>query len=327
MKSWRSVLSFGAIVCAFALVACGGSKPSSPTTPSGPSGPPAELRLSGLPDLNLPGDQFHLTLTVTDGTGTDPGSAASWRSSSPEVAAVNAGDVRVLTPGETTITATYLGLAASTKLVVTSYGSVDGVVHEKPPTQTKAIAGATIAVTSGRFDGRSTQTDTNGRFHLDNVAGALALRVSHPDFETRQLDAGAVPQQLDLALAPPASNVTEVYGFPFTVPSTRSIKEEHFSFAIHNPGAIQMTIQAWHTPYVGDGGDYLLVELLKDSAVVARMRNCDGWGFAQGFCTSTISQLPERSNVAAEEGQTYTIRISSERFIITGYGVTVTRPR
>jgi hypothetical protein len=326
MTSWRSVVALAVIACAGLLAGCSGSRPASPSGPSGPAGPPAELRLSSVPDLNLPGDQFHLTLTVVNAKVTDPGSAASWTSSAPAVADVNTGDVRVLAPGETTITATYDGLAVAVKVTVTQYGSLDGAVHELPPTQTKAIAGATVTVSGGRFDGRSALTDANGRFHLGDVAGTLTLRVSHPNFETRQLDAVAVPRQLDVALAPPASTVTETYGFPFTVPSTRSIREESFSFAIHNPGAIQMTLEAWHTPYAGDAsGDYLIVELLKGSTVVARMRNCDGGGFGQGFCTS--SRLPEGSNVAAEEGQNYTIRIASERLIITGYTVKVTRPR
>lgn len=326
MTTRRSVVSLALVACAGVLAACSSSKPASPSAPSAPAGPAAELRLSSPPSLNLPGDQFRLTLTITNAKITDPGSAAVWRSSAPSVADVSGGDVRVLAAGDATITATFDGLSVETKIAVTDYGALDGVVHELPPTQTRAIAGAAVMVVGGRFDGVSAQTDASGRFHLARVAGALTLRVSHPSFQTRQVDADvAASPALSLDLAPPASTVTESYGFSTGVPATQWTKEDHFSFPVHNPGTIQVTIESWRTPYQGDSGDYLVVELSKGSTMVARLRNCDTAVYGPGFCTSY--RLPDGTNLTAEEGQTYTIRIASERSIIEGYRVTVTHPR
>jgi hypothetical protein len=95
--------------------------------------------------------------------------------------------------------------------------------------------------------------------------------------------------------APSASVITDVYSFSAGVPATESRQEDHFSFSVHDPGAIQVTIESWRTPYQGDGADYLRVELLKGSSVLSVMRNCAVLaGDAGAPCTSRVTATHPR---------------------------------
>src|SRR4051812_14676250 len=165
MKRWRSVVGPMLVTCATGLlVSCGGATPASPSVSAETAGRPPELRLSSPPELNLPGDRFHLSLN--NGAGADVGSAAVWQSSAPQVAEASAGDVHAVAAGAATITVTYAGVSVETRIAVVGYGVVDGAVHEMPPTASIPVAGATVTVAGGRFDGRTTSTDSSGRFRL-----------------------------------------------------------------------------------------------------------------------------------------------------------------
>jgi len=86
------------------------------------SGPrPGTVSLSGAPAAVTVGDTFNLSATVIDSTRTPvPATAANWRSTNPEIAAVDSvsGRVTSVGPGEATITADVAGQQASTHLVV-----------------------------------------------------------------------------------------------------------------------------------------------------------------------------------------------------------------
>jgi carboxypeptidase family protein len=321
--SLRAVLVLATAVSA----ACGHDSSPTPSAPTPP--PPAvALQMSAAPSLNIPGDAFVLTLTATDNRGTsDVTAAGEWHSSDLTVAQVQNGRVGALAAGTAQISATYLGRTATTTVAVTPLGTVRGVVHELPPTEQRLIAGATVTVVGGRFGDRQTRTDAQGAFAIGDVAGRLTIRIEHPAFDATQITVDASSATpLDVAMAPPAVAQTEVFAFASDPAHPTDRVVDTFPLSIHRSGDVRLALESWHTPYQDDGGDYLAVELLKGTAVLARIRNCDGWAFAAGApCNG--SSLPQAMDVAVEGRETYQLRISSERQIITAYRVLVTHPR
>ncbi|MFN2567405.1 MAG: Ig-like domain-containing protein, partial [Gemmatimonadaceae bacterium] len=89
---------------------------------AGAIGPlPGTVSLSGVPATVTVGDTFTLAATVVDSTGTPvPAPAANWRSSNPEIAAVDSATGRVtgIAPGEATIDAEVAGKPATARLAV-----------------------------------------------------------------------------------------------------------------------------------------------------------------------------------------------------------------
>jgi len=94
---------------ALALTACS-TGPSSSVMSVAVIGPTLQVGATG---------QFRATATLSDGTTQDVTSASTWTSSATSVATVTAaGVVTALTPGATTITATYQGTAGKDPIQV-----------------------------------------------------------------------------------------------------------------------------------------------------------------------------------------------------------------
>jgi hypothetical protein len=319
----RSIELTVVLACAIAASACSGASASSvlPTSPQGSSA----LRLASPPSLTLPGDAYRLSLVSTE-SNADVGTIATWASSSSEVAEVDKGTVRALSPGITEISASYVGSVAKTLIKVSALTPLDGVVLETSPTRTTPIGDALVSVIGGCFDARQARTDNDGRFHLADLAGAFRVRVSRAGFETIEtavdLDAR---DTLDVALESLAGSVTDVYAFSTGYqpgdPPLRT--EDRFTFAVHTGGSIQIALNSWRTPY---DGDFLDVELISGGTTLAHLRNCDSIG-ALVVATCTGSRLPEGLTVVSASPGTFVLKVGSERNLILAYHILVTHPR
>jgi len=93
-------LTFG---LALALAGCS-TAPSATVVSVAVTGPTVSVGLTA---------QFTATATMSDGTTQNVTTAAAWQSSNPAVATVVLGVVTGVADGQTTITATYAGLAAT----------------------------------------------------------------------------------------------------------------------------------------------------------------------------------------------------------------------
>jgi uncharacterized protein YjdB len=106
---------------------------------------PGTVSLSGAPATVTVGDTFTVAGTIVDSTRTPiPAAGASWRSSHPEIAAVDSvtGRVTAVAPGEVTIEATVGGKPATTRLVVAG--------RQSGPIARIAIAPARLRLIEGK---------------------------------------------------------------------------------------------------------------------------------------------------------------------------------
>jgi eukaryotic-like serine/threonine-protein kinase len=106
---------------------------------------PGTVSLSGVPATVTVGDTFTVAGTVVDSTRTPiPATAASWRSSHPEIATVDSatGQVTAVAPGEATIDATVAGKPATARLVVAA--------RQSGPIARIAIAPTRLRITEGK---------------------------------------------------------------------------------------------------------------------------------------------------------------------------------
>jgi hypothetical protein len=112
----RPRLLVAVLLLAAGFIACsdGYDPPPSPTTVSPLLGPPKSLQVTGNLSFSFIGESRQLTASATFGGGAvrNVTSQAQWSSSNPAVATVTAGLVRVVSFGDTQITATYRGLTS-----------------------------------------------------------------------------------------------------------------------------------------------------------------------------------------------------------------------
>ena len=150
------------VVLVAGFIACGDDNPTpgpSPSTTVSPLlGPPKSLQVTGSLSFSFIGESRQLTASATFGSGAvrNVTSLAEWSSSNPAVATVTGGLVRVVSFGDTQITATYRGLtsekaAVSAKANATLLSiTVTGPAEIAPGTSGQYTA-------TGRYDDGSTK--------------------------------------------------------------------------------------------------------------------------------------------------------------------------
>jgi hypothetical protein len=160
----RALLLMVSAALVAGLVACGDSQPESPVVPS-VFGSPKSLQITGDLLFTSIGQARQLTASATFGNGTvrNVSSLAEWSSSNPGVATVKGGLVRVVTVGETQITATYRNVSSSTATVS---------VKVTPILTSISITGPTEVA-----PGSTTQFTANG-FYNDGTTGNISTTVS-----------------------------------------------------------------------------------------------------------------------------------------------------
>jgi hypothetical protein len=120
---------------------------------------PGTVSLSGVPATVTVGDTFTVAGTVVDSTRTPvPATAASWRSSNPEIAAVDSatGRVMAVAPGEATIDAVIAGQPATAKLVVAARPSGPIARIVVAPARLRIIEGRKQQLTANLVDSANT---------------------------------------------------------------------------------------------------------------------------------------------------------------------------
>ena len=148
------------VVLAAGFIACGDDSPTPPTpTPVSPLlGPPKSLQVTGSVSFSFIGESRQLTANATFGSGAvrNVTSQAEWSSSNPAVATVTAGLVRILSFGDTQITATYRGLT-SEKAAVSA--KAPAILQSIAVTGPAEIAPGTSGqyTATGRYDDGSTK--------------------------------------------------------------------------------------------------------------------------------------------------------------------------
>ena len=148
------------IVVAAGFIACGDDSPTPPTpTPVSPLlGPPKSLQVTGSLSFSFIGESRQLTATATFGSGAvrNVTSLAEWSSSNPAVATVTAGLVRVLSFGDTQITATYRGLTSEKAAVSAKAAAILQSIAVTGPAEIAPGTSGQYTAT-GRYDDGSTK--------------------------------------------------------------------------------------------------------------------------------------------------------------------------
>ncbi|MCL6557478.1 MAG: chitobiase/beta-hexosaminidase C-terminal domain-containing protein [Firmicutes bacterium] len=110
-----------------------------------------------------------VTATYSDNSSADVTGSASYTSSAPAVATVNAGGVvTAVGVGQTVITATYGGKTATATVTVSAAGgTVKGSVV--PQGLSAGYAGITVILRSGAQEVKSVTTSADGSYQMDNV--------------------------------------------------------------------------------------------------------------------------------------------------------------
>lgn len=132
--------------------------------------------------------QMTATAALSNGATQNVTSTATWRSSNNGIATVNAtGLVAAVGSGAVDISATHQTSTATIRLTVPSPApstfSLTGRVTDA--TSGAPLAGADVRATAGANAGKSSRTDSSGRYSLDQlVAGSITLRAdaNHPAY-------------------------------------------------------------------------------------------------------------------------------------------------
>jgi hypothetical protein len=149
------------LLLAAAFMACSdGYEPPAPTptTVSPLLGPPKSLQVTGNLAFTFVGESRQLTASATFGGGAvrNVTSQAQWNSSNPAVATVTAGLVRVVSFGDTQITATYRGLTSDKAAVTAKANAVLMSISVSGPSEI-ALGTSGQFTATGRYDDGSTK--------------------------------------------------------------------------------------------------------------------------------------------------------------------------
>jgi hypothetical protein len=202
-----------------AHAACDSNKPPSTAAPTPTSPVVAAVAITGVPSAMTVGQTAQLTasVTLTDGTRLDATGTASWQSSTPSVATVStAGLLTVVGFGEADVVATVQTVRGTAHLSVTRPAAptprfdIAGVVHESVPTDSVAVAGATVGIhfvgcPTCPHDNQTATTDSAGRFTLAGIeTGGFVLFVSKPGYDMTEYAVAQLPRDAspDIALNP-----------------------------------------------------------------------------------------------------------------------------
>jgi hypothetical protein len=173
-----------------------------------------------------------------------------------------------------------------------------GTARETPPTQTNAVAGARVTITSGSNAGRTATTDVQGQYTLPDVWGDFDLRVERDGYVPTAAHATVAGEDtnLDVRLRPAPRTITQTLvppafgGFSISVP-------------VHNDGEI--AIIDW-SAYGFEEGDTSTLQIWEDGHLIAQ--------------TAVERSFPRHTVVlraAARGGHTYEIRAIVQFFCNT----------
>ena len=114
-------------------------------------------------------------------------------SSEPGVCVVSAtGVVEGRGAGTATVKATYSGRSGAATLMCGFV--ISALVHENPPTTDVALPRTRVEVAGGLLDGRTFQTDAEGRVSLPPVAApGFALYFKKPGYDDRRVEGVRIP--------------------------------------------------------------------------------------------------------------------------------------
>lgn len=207
------------VVALMCTAACDDSAqaPSAPPPPvNTPSPAPLrEVTILGTPTILQIGSAAQLRAVARSDDGFQEVTAqATWRSADDKICAVSPGGlVEGRGAGSTTLTATYSGLEGTASL--TCGFSIAVVVHETPPTTDVKVTGARVEVSGGPLNGRTFETDANGRATLPVVAQpGFWLYFKKQGYDDLRVEIFELPRQttLDVSLMPAPSRRMEFSG-------------------------------------------------------------------------------------------------------------------
>jgi hypothetical protein len=168
--------------------------------------------------------------------------------------------------------------------------SLSGVVTERPPTQTKPLAGTRVEVVSGANAGAAAATDGTGRYTLPAMWGEFDLRISRDDYLPTivHVDMSGEDVSGNAQLRPTPRVVTERFE------NAGSSGVFRLVIPVHNDGEIAITDWAAYGFEEGDGATLQIWE--------------DGRLLAQTFVERSIPRNTVLLRVPAIAGRTYEVR-------------------
>jgi hypothetical protein len=188
-------------------LSCKSDEPSPlPTNPT-PTVIPSSFVVQGPPPAVGPGETAQLrgVARLTDGTERDVTAEATWTSSQPQIATVEAGVVTGRALGRATIRATYMSRTASLRMVIQPAGTfvLTGNIIEPGPVN---VGMATVTVVGGS---NQVTASSSGFYELFGVSGTVTLRVSKSGYldQTTTLSV-TQDQRLDLQIRPVSTPVS-----------------------------------------------------------------------------------------------------------------------
>ena len=167
--------------------------------------------------------QVRAVARFTDGTERDVRADATWTSTQPQIATVDAGVITGRALGRTVIRATYMSRGASLTIVVKPEGTfiLSGNIIEPGPV---SVGSATVTVLGGPLN--QVTANSFGFYEVFGVSGTVTLRVSKPGYldETRTLTV-TQDQRLDLQIRPISgpTPVAGIYRMTLTISPSCSI--------------------------------------------------------------------------------------------------------
>src|SRR5712691_4245203 len=235
-------MRFPLVFLGIALITVIGCSPAAPTTPSLPTPIPPQvtgLTINGIPTPIAIGESAQLTASVTLADGVMKQTLnAAWQSSDTTVAMLStAGVLTVVGGGNVDVTATAYGVSAKSHLFVPY--DVNGVIHESAPTQSVALAGASVVVRGGPHDGQTTMSDSAGRFTLRGIEapgfGVLITKSGYDpaSFQVLELPRDARP---DIALSPIGTEILTFSGTAFRFGQSPGVHLVN----VHTQGSVQI---------------------------------------------------------------------------------------
>ena len=200
------------VVAVLITVSCEGDRPSplprSPTGPTGPMEPPAprapvitDFAVQELPPRIGPGESARVQAIArfSDGSERDVAAEATWTSTQPTIATVEAGVVTGRALGRVTIQARYESRTSTLEMVIQPAGtfSLFGLITEPGPVTVDA---ATVALEESP---NQVTSDRYGHFELFGVSGRVTVRASKPGYrDDRRRLTVTEDQGLELQIRP-----------------------------------------------------------------------------------------------------------------------------
>jgi hypothetical protein len=246
-------------IIVLSAVACNSDKKSAvPTNPTPVSPTLTSLAIQGPPPTVGPGQTAQVTAVgrFSDGSERAVTGEATWTSTQPQIATVDAGMITGRALGRTQIRAMYLFRSAFLTLVVEPAGTfiLSGNITEPGP-----VSVAAAMVTALGEPVNQTIANSNGFYELFGVSGTVTLRVSKSNYldDIRMLTV-TQDQKVDVQIKPIAgpTPVAGIYRMTLTISPSCSIvpddlKTRTFTAAIGQDAA-RLKIQLGDANFVPD---------------------------------------------------------------------------